>query len=77
MFKKSMAAVLSLLLFCGGCAGEDSRPSAESGVSGASQISESAASLPVLEVTVLDIGKAEKGRIEVELSGGGVGHNGT
>lgn len=26
---------------------------------------------------VLDIGKAEKGRIEVELSGGGVGHNGT
>ena len=26
---------------------------------------------------VLDIGKAEKGRIEVELSRGGVGHNGT
>ena len=26
---------------------------------------------------VLDIGKAEKGRIEGELSGGGVGHNGT
>ena len=59
MFKKCMTAVLSLLLFCGGCAGEDSRPSAESGVSGASQISESAASLPVLEVTVLDIGKAD------------------